>query len=67
MIDHIPKYIELAKKYNLSVDEVQKICSSSFEFVKKSITEMEEPIHFSHLGKFKLTNYGKSTKQRTRV
>lgn len=55
MIEHIDKYIALAKKYNLDVDVVRKVCISQFEFTKSIIQSgKDEPIRLAYLGLFRV-------------
>ena len=55
MIDHAKKYKELAKKYNLPIEVMQKICDSEFEFAKSIISEgNDEPIYLQFLGTFRV-------------
>lgn len=53
MICHFNKYKELAKKYNLPLEVVQKICDSQFAFTAEMISTNEAaPIYLQYLGTF---------------
>jgi len=67
MIDHLNKYKALAKKFNLPIEVVQKICDSQYEFCKTIISSgKDEPIHLQFLGKFRVKPFRRELVQKKR-
>jgi nucleoid DNA-binding protein len=52
---HSKKYKELAEKYNLPVEVIEKICDSQFEFTKSIISNgKDEQVRLQNLGLFQV-------------
>lgn len=55
MIEHWSKYKEIAKKRGLSIDTIQKICDSQFEFVRNTMMEgSDQSVRLQYLGMFRV-------------